>query len=451
MASDDSSTRREFVKKTSAAALTASLAGCSTETDESGDTSTETETPPQQEVYRYRFIDAEGFNQVGEPNLDDVPEERKVKPVTEQLDTNWDELILDDHIQAQRTINNEKDPLADVNHDGSIPKILDKTEEHLELLNSPGYKGEIPELGENRYEKIQDEAIEFLACLRGAIKEVTGQSNSASADLLNTNLAEYAAEKIDKVNLKDFNLSTLWTSIQGSDTEIDEKTDLYHPIGLAQYKDEEGNQRIIRAELEYATTDHYTTFPESIYRKGNLGEPFQESSAPVGRKQYPRHHLDAFNYTKGRKLQYQEGIEEGGLEKGMVDLYLLGGMLSFVDDAPDHVGYPEEVETGGDWNYPWEWVRDTTSHVVVSNSFGESVEEYTENPSAEGYKHFEGTSRALFSALYKNGFGQSIAVDGTMEDPKFYNVNEETASRIHENELYDQVTDEVERDMQTAM
>lgn len=438
--------RRAFLTTISTASVI-TLAGCSTETDESGDTSTETETPPQQEVHRLWLINAEEFNQLGEPNLDDVPEERKVKPVTEQLDTNFDELIHDDHIQAQRTIDNEKDPLAEVNHEGSIPEIIDKTEEYLEQLSddSEKYDGGIPELGKDRYEKIQDEAIEFLACLRGAITGVTGQHNSASADLLNTNLAEYAAEKIDKVDLKDFNLSTLWTSIQVSDTEIDEKTDFNHPTGLAQYKDKEGKQKVIRAELENATPDHYTTFPDSIYRKGNLGEPFQEIGISGGPKEYPRHFLDAFNYTKGRKIQDQEGIDEGGLEKGMVDLYLLGGMLSFVDDAPDHVGYPEEVETGGDWNYPWEWVRDTTSHVVISDSFGESVEEYTENPSAEGYKHFEGASRALFSALHKNGFDQSIAVDGTMENMKLYNVNEETASRIHENELYDQVTREVNK------
>ncbi len=437
--------RRAFLTTISTASVI-TLAGCSTETDESGDTSTETKTPPQEEVWKYRFTDAEGFNQVGEPNLDDVPGKKIVEPVTEQVGTNWDELILDDHVQARKTIDNEKDPLADVNHDGSIPEIIEQTEQYLKLLNSPeDYDGEIPELSVDRSKKIQDEAIEFLACLRGAITGVTGQHNSASADLLNTNLAEYAANEIDEVDIKDFNLSTLWTSIQVSDTDVDEKTDLNHPVGLAQYKDKDGKQKVIRAELEYATTDHYTTFPDSIYRKGNLGEPFQESSAPVGRKQYPRHHLDAFNYTKGRKLQYQEDIEEGGLEKGMVDLYLLGGMLSFVDDAPDHVGYPEDEETGGIWNYPWEWVRDTTSHVVVSDSFGESVEEYTENPSVKGYKHFEGASRALFSALYKNGFDQSIAVDGTMENMKLYNVSEQTVSRIHENKLYNQVTREVNK------
>jgi hypothetical protein len=437
--------RRAFLTTISTASVI-TLAGCSTETGESGDTPTETETPSEQEVHRLWFTDAEEFNQLGEPNLDDVPEERKVKPVTEQVGTNWDELIRDDHKQAQNTIDNEKDPLSQVDHDGSIPKIIDKTEEHLELLNSPGYEGQIPELGKDRYEKIQDEAIEFLACLRGAITGVTGQHNSASADLLNTNLAEYAAEKIDEVNLKDFNLSTLWTSIQVSDTEIDEKTDISHPVGLAQYKDKEGKQKVIRAELENATPDHYTTFPESIYRKSSLGEPFQEIGISGGPKEYPRHFLDAFNYTKGRKLQYQEGIEEGGgLEKGLIDLYLLNGMLSFVDDAPDIGGYPEEAETGGIWEYPGEWATDLTSHVVISNSFGESVEEYTENPSVEGYKHFEGTSRALFSALYKNGFDQSIAVDGTMENMKLYNVKEETASRIHENELYDQVTREVNK------
>jgi hypothetical protein len=55
----------------------------------------------------------------------------------------------------------------------------------------------------------------------------------------------------------------------------------------------------------------------------------------------------------------------------------------------------------------------------------------------------EGTSRAIFSAMAKQGWSKPIALDGTIEDPEIYHATEETIDSIHEDRAYDQIKQRV--------
>jgi hypothetical protein len=83
---------------------------------------------------------------------------------------------------------------------------------------------------------------------------------------------------------------------------------------------------------------------------------------------------------------------------------------------------------------------------AISDSFGESVSDYARNPTKEKKNYLQGTSRAIFSAVHKQGWNQPIALDGTIEDPEIYHVTEDTVEEIHADRAYDQVRQRVMSD-----
>ncbi len=429
-----------------AAAGAAGLAGCSGITGETNeDPSAEdlmetTETPEPEHLdtnFQYHFTDAEGFNQVGGDIPEDADEHQIVESfvqTSDKVDT-WTEMLTNDHNKARLALNEHRVPNPGRNKhlEGSIEEIVDKTgelfrnwPENVEEFEEE-YGGNIAGIGRTQIEEIEDKAEQFTMALRGASAIVTGHNNSAAANYLATNLAEYTLQQLEDINIPGYKLSTLWTAIDTGFEEKEEKANLSHPIGFLQYKDEEGNQKAKHFELENSEWIRHSANLENSVYSTPLGQ-----HAPTSPEYEANNFLSPLDYKRGRELE-RRGELSDPLDNGMLE-----AIMSMVDDAREFIDYDDQTKSGGESEIPMGGLT-----TAISNSFGESVQDYAENPTTQKYRHLEGTSRAIFSAMAKQGWNEPIALDGTIEDPEEYHATEETIEQIHEDRAYDEVRERV--------
>ena len=117
---------------------------------------------------------------------------------------------------------------------------------------------------------------------------------------------------------------------------------------------------------------------------------------------------------------------------------MLGALIETVDDTSQGYDYDEDLKTGEEWQIP-----DGGLEPIVSDSFGESISEYVTNPTNQGRRYLDGTARAIFSALDKHGFGEPIALDGTIQNPEIFHTTEQKRQEIIEDQAYNQVKQRV--------
>ncbi|EGQ43182.1 MAG: hypothetical protein J07AB43_11720, partial [Candidatus Nanosalina sp. J07AB43] len=122
------------------------------------------------------------------------------------------------------------------------------------------------------------------------------------------------------------------------------------------------------------------------------------------------------------------------------DLTMLNSLLWMVDDAPAFYDYDDDIESGAESEMP----LGGKPLPVISNSFGRSVSDYARNPTKKKSRYLEGTSRAIFSAMDKQGWEEPIALDGTIENPEIYHVTEDTVEEIHVDKAYGEVRQRVQ-------
>ncbi|MBY6287277.1 hypothetical protein GLT90_01590 [Nanohaloarchaea archaeon H12] len=436
--SNNTVSRRGFLSGLVTAGTTV-VAGCGGKSNrEKNPYNQDTGTPEPEHLdtnFQYHFTDAEGFNQVGGEIPENAEEHQIVESFVETSDKvdTWTEMLTNDHNKARLLLINDIEPGAGDEYEGTVEEIVQKTEELFQ--NWPenaeefeeDYSSDIAGIEVTQIEEIEDKAEKFTMALRGASAIVTGHNNSAAANYLNTNLAEYTLQELD-VEIPGYKVSTLWTAIDTVYEEPERPAGFDHPIGFLQYQDEEGNQKAKHFELENSNwIRHSANLENSVYTTP-LGQ-----HAPISPEYEANNFLSPLDYERGRELE-----ERGELSENF-DLTMLNSLLWMVDDAPEFYDYDEDTRSGAESQMP----VGGKPNPVISNSFGESVQDYAEDPTTQKYRHLEGTSKAIFSAMAKQGWNEPIALDGTIEDPEVHHATEETIEGIHEDRAYDEVKDRV--------
>jgi hypothetical protein len=417
--------RRRLLKQFGVVAAVAGIAGCS---GDSNSTPTE-ERSVSERSFQYFFEDAPGFNQVGGNVPDDAEEWQIVNSALERREDidSWREMQLNDHHMARLDIEEGVQPHIQ-GHDGSVEEIVEQTRANYQERSSD-IQGE--------------DAVEYTLSLREAVKEVTNQSDSLAANNLNTNLAEWVLEELD-IDISGYKLSTLLATnpsaegfcenigCAGAPREKHGETyfnsGFLHPIGFLQYE-EDGNLEVKYFELEGRPYTGVADPENSIYRSNLEKDQIQDNGTF-----FPEHFVSAFDYGKARELE-----SEGILEGGNLDLVLTSAMINLVDDV--NVGYDytsTDYESGAEWIIPDDGIKP-----VVSDSFGESIVDYVTDPKKDKREYLKGTSRAIFSALDKHGFGEPIAIDGRIQEPQILHTTQETRDSIIEDAAYDEVRERV--------
>jgi hypothetical protein len=415
--------RRKFTQALLAGA-TGAIAGCGGKNG--GSTPTE-ERSVSDRSFQYFFEEAPGFNQVGGDVSDDAEEWQVVNSALERREDmdSWREMQLNDHHMARLDIEEGVEPHIQ-GHDGSVEEIVEQTRANYQKRTSD-IQGE--------------DAVEYTLSLRNAVKEVTNQSDSLAADVLNTNLAEWVLDQLE-FDIPEYKLTTLYTTkhategsceslgCAGAPREKNGQTYLnsgfVHPIGFLQYR-EEGNLETKYFELESQQYTDVADPENSIFRSSLEKEEIQDNGTF-----FPEHHVSAFDYGKARQLESQ-----GVIDSGQVDLLLTSGILAMVDDVSTPYDYSgTDYETGADWS-------GTNLSSVVSDTFGESVVDYVTHPTEDKHEYLEGTSRAVFSALTKHGSSEPIALDGTIQNPEILHPTQETRDSIIEDAAYDEVRERI--------
>jgi hypothetical protein len=426
--------RRRLLKRLGVVAAVPGLAGCS-----GGGNSPPSEKTEERSVsdrsFQYFFEDAPGFNQIGGDVPDDAEEWQIVNSALERREDvdSWREMQLNDQNYAELEMREDIEPNAGQGHDGSIDQIVEQTRQLFETRTQ-----ENPE---------KDQAAVYTKSLIEAVEKVTGQTTSPAADNLNNNLAEWILENHLKIDIPGYKLSTLGSSMEVDKDQCERNYSMcgypqeknsdvtvanpgfVHPIGFLQYE-ENGEENTRYVELETRSWPHVNTPSESLWRTSLE----QETVKGKGGDYFPEHFVTAFDYEKAREL------ESRGILEPEINNELLWATMELIDDAGG-TGYDYssvDVETGAEWHMP-----DRGLNGVVSDSFGESIEDYVTDPTKEKREYLKGTSRAIFSALDKYGFGEPIALDGTIQEPEILHTTQETRDSIIEDAAYDEVRERI--------
>jgi hypothetical protein len=434
--SEDGISRRGFLGKLVAAGA-AGLAGCGGKSNEEANPyNQDTETPEPEHLdtnFRYHFTDAEGFNQVGGEIPEDADEHQIVESFVQTSDKvdDWTEMLTNDHNKARLAIDGSRVPKPG-ELDGDVEEIVQKTEELFDNWPETAeefeedFNSDIAGIEVTQIEEIEDKAEQFTMALRGASAIVTGHNNSAAANYLNTNLAEYTLEQLN-IDIPGYKVSTLWTAIDTNYEEPEEKANFSHPIGFLQYEDENGNQKAKHFEFENSVWDRHSARLDNSVYSTSLNKDFVFPDRPTEFE--PNNFLSPLDYERGRELERRGELGEN------FDLRMLNALNQLVDDAPEFYDYDESTRSGAESQMP----IGGKPNPVISNSFGQSVSDYARNPTKEKKRYLEGTSRAIFSAMAKQGWNEPIALDGTIENPEVYHATEDTIEQIHEERAYDEV------------
>jgi hypothetical protein len=441
--------RRTFLTSLSAAG-TIAVAGCSDESDGQNDQQTSEESD---KAYRYFFKDETGA--LGELAENGQPGENDKVVTNTHDEEDYEEMQENDTGYAKRGISDQYSP----NHDGydtSIDEIIDRTakvyenpEENLTLLD---------DLGIDASE--EDDEITFVRSLIRATQKEGVDSSGMASNLCN-NLAEHVIEELN-LDFNDFKLSSLYTtkpmnprepgfeeSLIERDGERSKGTGLRHWIGFLQYQ-KNGETQVKYCELTDAeaqgTFRHVIRNPEDSIYRSDLEKDWisttREGAEERPKDVFPEHYVTVFDYSKARELE-SEGIL--GIESRLdinngVGGYLIAGMINTVDDTGPHVWYKDNPDVNHEHSRDPEGLMNG----VVSNSFGESVEEYVTDPTPEKRQRFREISRGLLNVYNEeDDWSTKIAVDGTLEDPEVYRTDVETINQIRADEAYDEVRERV--------
>jgi hypothetical protein len=376
--------------------------------DNGGNTG-ETQDSEQPKAYRFYFDDR--ADTLGGAADQQIPEDA----IDQQIVTNdrsedeWQEMQLND-VNYPELMFDDKIPRLYVTQ-GSVEEIEQKT---IQMYQNRQDSQEF---------KDQHDAEIFTESVLDAVLEVTNASTGPKQSELVENTADYIATNNEQVDLQNYKLSSSLSMIG------DAGTGFSHPIGLLQYE-EDGESQVRYAEIENRMTRNVVEPENSVY-DSELGTEDFIAGGYVDTE--PSDWVSVFDYEKRRELE-----EQGKVEAQPADTSVFWALTHAVDDAALN-GYDMseiEQETGVDAAYSDGWIN-----AVVSDSFGESLEEYVKNPEEGDYtrEDFETAARTVFTALETENFGGEFALDGDLANPEVYKAEKETLEEIRADMAYDEV------------
>ena len=461
--------RRAFLRTGTAVGLTITIAGCNTSSDDSGNGGTDSspssaseepaggtdsdgeddqqaEADPENAV-RYFFEDETGA--LGHLADDEAPE-------------NYDHTITNSTTESecqemQRNDRQYPEGLEDGQLTMSVDQMITRTEE---IYNNP-----TEHLDAERAETLgidlleEDDEILFTRALIKASQEA-GVDSSGLANIVVSNVAEDAVEHIQP-GFSNFKLSTLPATEaisldrQGHsggvrETEFGDEygnSGFRHMAGLLQY--EKGGETKTKYAEQVESVDATPTFfhsirdpEESIYRVG-LDQEIVNTTGGGNGIRFPEHYVTALEYSKARELESSDDNILGMGEN------TVGG----INSIGDYIGVVlyELVDDMGITGYNNNPDRDLSSSIdeaaldgtLVSDGFGESLEEFITNPSSEERQYVENIARGMYQIQEQEGWGTSLSLTGTIEDPEILPTDQGTVNAVREDQAYDQVRERV--------
>jgi|GEM_PF-7078489 len=460
--------RRDFLRTGTGVGLTITIAGCNTSSDDSGNGGTDsspssaseepaggtdsdgeddqqTDADPENAV-RYFFEDETGA--LGQLADDETPE-------------NYDHTITNsttesEYQEMQRNDRQYPEGMEDGQLTMTVDEMISRAEE---IYNNP--EEHIDTLG---YEDLnlleEDDEILFTRALIKASQEA-GVDSSGLADIIVANMAEDAIDQIQP-GFTDFKLSTLPATEpiapgrQGHSGGVRENeynqsfgnSGFRHMAALLQYE-KDGETELKYAEQTNAV--NINTFrrvirnPEfSLYRSSldqDTVDNARDSEPGDEGTMFPEHYVTALDYTKARELENSDddilGLGNNG-SGGYVSVgdYIGDTLLELVDDM-GITGYDNNPDRNLDQ------ARTTMDGTLISDEFGESLENFVTNPSAEERQYVENIARGMYQIQEQEGWGTSLALTGTVEDPEILPTDQATVNSVREDQAYDQVRERV--------
>jgi hypothetical protein len=156
--------------------------------------------------------------------------------------------------------------------------------------------------------------------------------------------------------------------------------------------------------------------------------------------------VTALDYTKVRELEKRdEDILGFGEAWGTSDYqWSLGDEIAkflheLVDDTHGSGGFRDGESINPDINAEGPgWGR-----TVVSDEFGESLEEYVLDPDPETRQYMENIGRGLYQIRQTEGWETNLALTGTLENPEINATEIDTINQIRKQHAYDQVRETI--------
>jgi hypothetical protein len=416
-----------------------------TETEEQ-----QTEEDPEKAV-RYFFDDETGA--LGHLGDERIPENYDHTITNTTTEEEYQEMQRNDRFFSENAASDGGAPQGE-GLDMKVDEMISRAEE---IYENP--EGNIDTRG---YEDLnfaeEDDEIVFTRALVKASQEA-GVDSSGLANIVVANIAEDAVEEIQP-GFTDFKLSTLPATEpippggQGHTGGVRENefnqsfgnSGFRHMAALLQYE-KDGETELKYAEQTNAVNvDIFRRVirdPEfSLYRSSldqDTVDASRDSEPGDSGSAFPEHYVTALDYTKARELEradeefFRFGMNDEGGYNSLGD-YLVQTMMETVDDMG---------VTGYDNNPDRENVAAPADGKLVSDTFGESIEDYITNPTPESRQQPENLSRGIYQIFQQEGWDTSIALTGTIEDPEILPTDQSTVNAVREDQAYDQVREKV--------
>jgi len=116
-------------------------------------------------------------------------------------------------------------------------------------------------------------------------------------------------------------------------------------------------------------------------------------------------------------------------------------MVNLVDDV--HItGYQiDGQELNPDIDRPDEIIQEGST--LVSDEFGESLEEYVVDPDPETREYVENIGRGIYTIRQEQGWDTDLALTGTIEDPEIRGTTRDRINEIRADQAYSQIRQRV--------
>ena len=366
------------------AGLAGTLAGCSGLGRDDGGYSVETEERVNGNyvINRVDFVDEAGtLGQVDQMETDEGID----NIVNNRSESEWEEMDTNDLDYAEDVLSENDATLDDIR-----PWVEDALDRELE--GYPGIETADSPPGEDE----PDERAIMYGIGMG-LNESTAISNSFdSANVIKPLAEHFAAEYLDN--------DTFETWITSSAIPATEGRFAHLPVTMAYGHDGE----IRRDYVEPAVPD---------CTLGEDGQAIRSPEDSLYHDEEVRDMVTGHEYSKALEMAQSGNIELEGRANPVraISTALLGNMWSIVDSATNDITYEDTPVDG------------LKTH--VSRSFGSSLEEAFYDLDAEKLQQMENIGRGIQLFYEDRGGTAGLAVGGTLEQPEFYefdNENEQT-------------------------
>ena len=441
-----------------------SIAGCAGDSnDESTEETEEEQNTIQRNGEQYFFQDTtETIGQLGEQNTPSETQDWQVIQ-NELTEDEWQEKQTNDIERVRRERNLARQSAND-GIEQTLEEMLERAEEIYKNQQFNTVEG-IPDI-EN-----EDVEITFTRSLIKASQEA-GVDTSGLANQIVPNMAEYAEQELDLVDFDNYKLSTLpstetlrssqsTSSHRGAPREASsgatyKNSGFVHMPALLQYN-KDGETEVKYAELTRATLAgrfwrSIRDPEESKYRSSLENDIIKHEDETKANGGFPEHFVTALDYTKARELELrnEDILGFGPADASTTDKYLslgdqIGQFLTELVDDYGFTGYEGEdgTDINPDMNIGTEETGEMVAQTLVSDEFGESLEEYIVDPDPETREYVENIGRGIYTIRQEQGWDTALALTGTVDDPEIRGTTRERVDEIRADQAYDEVKQRV--------